>query len=98
MSAYQIAIRFADRFPSHHLVQTLPVGGEGTGQNHSLAQSIARFLSQAIQERRALDIEGGFLSHDQIGQLNFTTISDGEEVRVSTLHTKPGHSIFRCVA
>ncbi len=43
MSAYQIAIRFAEAHPNHPLVQTLPLGGEGTGQRQSLAQRVAPF-------------------------------------------------------
>ncbi len=31
MSAYQIAIRFAEEHPNHDVVRTLPLSGEGTG-------------------------------------------------------------------
>ena len=67
MSAYQIAIRFADAHPQHPLVKKLDVGGQGTGPDQSLANRIARFLSAAVKHGRAGDIEGGFISHDLIG-------------------------------
>ena len=93
MSAYQIAICFAEEYPNHDLVRTLPLGGEGTGTNQSLTQRIARFLSQAIADGTAGDIEGGFISHACVD--DFTFRHRGRPVRVSTLRTAPAHSIFR---
>ena len=93
MSAYQIAIRFAEKHPNHNLVRTLPLGGEGTGTHQSLTQRIARFLSQAIQDETAGNIEGGFISHDCVDDFSFHH-KDGP-VRVSTLTTAHAHSIFR---
>ena len=81
MSAYQIAIRFAEEHPDHALVETLPLGGEGTGSHQSLVQRIARFLSQAIRDGRAEHIEGGFISHDCIEDFSFN--SEDGIVRVS---------------
>lgn len=93
MSAYQIAIRFAERHPDHRIVQELRVGGEGVGFYDSLAKRIAHFLSQAICRRAAGDIDGGFISHDNVE--DFTFRYEGQRIRVSTLRTKAGHSIFR---
>ena len=93
MSAYQIAIRFAEEHPDHDLVRTLPLGGEGTGTNQNLAQRIARFLSQAIHDGTAGDIEGGFISHACVDDFCFRY--RGRRVRVSTLRTAHAHSIFR---
>ena len=93
MSAYQIAIRFAEKHPNHDLVRTLPLGGKGTGTHQSLAQRIARFLSQAIQDETAGNIEGGFISHDCVDYFSFRHGDD--RVRVSTLTTAHAHSIFR---
>ena len=91
LSAYQIAIRFAEAHPEDEDVQSLEIGGLGIGENNSLAQSLAHFLSAQIRsgERR---IEGGFISHDNLNEMTF---SGG--VAVSTLNSKPAHSIFRCV-
>ena len=91
MSAYQVAIRFADAHRNHHLVRTLPLGGEGTGQHQSLAQRIARFLSAAAQDP-GTDVEGAFISHQNINEVLFD--NNGSLVRVSGLNG-PGHSIFR---
>ena len=93
MSAYQIAIRFAEKHPDHGLVRTLRPGGEGTGTNQSLAQRIARFLSQAIQDGTAGDIEGGFISHACVDDFSFRHGDD--RIRVSTLTTAHAHSTFR---
>ena len=93
MSAYQSAIRFAEEHPDHELVRTLPVGGEGTGTNQSLAQRIAHFLSQAIHDGTAGGIEGGFISHACVDDFCFR--HRGVRVRVSTLRTARAHSIFR---
>ena len=93
LTAYQLAIRFAQRFPNHPTVITLLLGGEGTGQYQSLAQTIARFLSQEIAAQRSQGIEGGFLSHQDIQSLAFTTGT--VTIMPSTLRTKHGQSIFR---
>ena len=92
MSAYQIAIRFSEAHPQHPLVKKLNVGGQGMGPDQSLANRIARFLSAAIKHGRAKDIEGGFISHDLIGDLWFD--NHGRKVQVSGL-SNAGHSIFR---
>ena len=75
MSAYQIAIRFAEEHPNHDLVRTLPLGGEGTGTNQSLTQRIARFLSQAIRDGTA-----GALKADSYRMRASTTSASATEV------------------
>ena len=91
MSAYQVAIRFAVAHPNHPLVQTLPLGGEGTGQRQSLAQRIARLLSAVAQDPGS-GVEGAFISHQNIDEFRFD--NGGNPVRVSGLGRR-GHSIFR---
>lgn len=93
MSAYQIAIRFAGEHPNHHLVRTLPVGGERTGTHQSLAQRNALFLSRAIRDGPAGNIDGGFISHEYAEDFSFG--HQRGQVRVSTLQTARAHSIFR---
>lgn len=97
MSAYQIAIRFAERFPNHFAVQELDIGGSGVGVHESLTQQIARFLSQAIRQDTTLPIQGGFISHQHVSQFSFNVANQHQPVEVSTLHTEHGHSIFRFV-
>lgn len=94
MSAYQIAICFAQENPDHVTVQRLPIGGTDSGVHHSLAQRIARFLSRLILEGEDPEIEGAFLSHVRLHEMQFKG-SDGTEIRVSTLGSEAGHSIFR---
>ena len=93
MSAYQIAIRFAEAYPDHRLVRSLPLGGEDIGANDSVAKRIAHFLSQAIRHGTAGNIEGGFISHDNVDDFSFSH-PDGR-IRVSTLRSHQAHSIFR---
>ncbi|MYE10173.1 MAG: hypothetical protein F4X99_00615 [Gammaproteobacteria bacterium] len=92
MSVCQVAIRFADAHPNHHLVRTLPLGGEKTGQRQSLAQRIARFLSAAAQGLGS-GIEASFISHQNIEEFLFD--NNGSPVRVSGLGRR-GHSTFVC--
>lgn len=92
MSAYQIAIRFAERHPKHLQVQKLDVGGRGRGPGPSLAERIARFLSWKIKHGKVNDIQGGFISHDLMGDMWFN--DGGREVRPSG---NAAHSIFRWV-
>ena len=91
MSAYQIAICFARDHPEHPLVQELDVGGKDTGEHISLAQRIARFLSQEAQTPGS-QVDGAFISHQNIAEFSFE--NNGSLVRVSGL-SGPGHSIFR---
>ena len=93
MSAYQIAIRFQEKYPKHPLAKKLTVGGVGTGEHKSLAQRIARFLSQAIKNGETMDIEGGFLSHDQIETLSFCHKEASDPVCANP--SEKAHSILR---
>lgn len=95
LTAYQIAIEFSRRFPDHPSVRHLPLGGKDTGQYQSLAQTIARFLSQQLTSGGGQGIEGGFLSHQDIQSIEFTTGTT--TVLPSTLKTKEAESIFRYV-
>lgn len=91
LSAYQIAIRFAEQFPNDPDVIGLSVGGAGIGESNSLAKSLALFLSRCIKNGQT-QIQGGFISHDNLVQMTFSS-----NINVSTLNSKSGHSIFRYV-
>lgn len=93
LTAYQIAIRFSQRFPSHPSVTHLPLGGKDTGQYQSLAQTIARFLSQKLASGGGQGIEGGFLSHQDIQSIELA--AGTTTILPSTLKTKEAESIFR---
>ena len=75
LTAYQIAIEFANRYPDDFSELDLPVGGAGTGQHNSLAQYFAQQLSRRINSGEIQHIEGGFLSNLHLNDISF--ISDG---------------------
>lgn len=96
MTAYQIAIRFAERNPDHEWVMQYNIGGSGTGEYNSLAQQVARYLSQQFaSDSPPVNLEGGFISHDNIKELSFK--GPGETIHSSTLGSENGQSIFRYV-
>ena len=95
MSAYQISISFAERFPEHPAVTNLGIGGMGTGAYESLAQQIARYLSQEISRETDRPIEGGFIAHQNIDQFSFNSPGGSDPIQVSTLRSERAHSIFR---
>ena len=61
LTAYQIAISFADRFPDEHDLIGKQIGGRGTGPSHSLAQYLARELSDRIKKGRLTGVDGADL-------------------------------------
>ena len=82
MSAYQIAIRFAE---THQLPQA---------EIRELARRIAFFLSKAVKDKEP-GIEGGFISHEFIGSGPWFVDSKGQGIRPSRRVRE--HSIFRWV-
>lgn len=81
LTAYQIAIAFARRYPRATQELGLPIGGLGSGQRNSLAQYLARGLSRSIKAGRLPHVEGGFLSNDNLFDISFDV--DGKIVRSS---------------
>lgn len=73
LTAYQIAIEFDRRH--RDIVEKLgyQVGGKGIGEPVSLAQYIAKQLSQRIKSEKLTDIEGAFLSRHDIQSMTFST-------------------------
>ena len=71
LTAYQIAIEFARRHPD--IVKELgwPVGGEGMGKRNTLAQYLARWLSQLVKDNPDGLVEGGFLSNQHLDDIRF---------------------------
>jgi len=82
LTAYQIAISFAQNHPEDVQRLGFPVGGEGIGQRNSLAQYLARELSSRIHNGSIRNIEGRFLSNQFLEQISFQS---GSEVIVSSL-------------
>ena len=71
LTAYQIAISFAERWPADTQRIGKPVGGKGTGQHDSLAQYIALELSRRIKNCQLTDIEGRFLHRSHLRALEY---------------------------
>lgn len=84
LTPYQIAISFKEQYQSDFDAIGMPIGGIGIGQHTSLSQYIARELSRRINDRSISNIEGGFLSDNNIVELIFN--DSGEEVRSSSIN------------
>lgn len=94
LTAYQLAIELARRYPAVVAVIGHPLGGAGVGQRNSLAQYLGRELSRRIGANPAFPIEGAFLADQDVESISY--IADGGERVVSSL-TGSGFdlSIFR---
>jgi len=93
LTAYQIAIEFADRHPDDVTRLDFPIGGVGIGQRSSLAQYLARQLSRNISSGQLTQVEGGFLSNQHLNDINFRS---GDEIIQSSLtNTNFTLSMFR---
>lgn len=71
LSSYQIAIEFDREYHEDVLKLGYNVGGKGINVNTSLAQYIARELSKNIKDNSITDIEGAFLSRDNITNITY---------------------------
>ena len=95
MTSYQLAIELEKRNPKLVADLGFPIGGEGVGEHQSLAQQIARHLSQEAGKEPLQNIEGGFLSHQNLSELVFKCgVGD---IRSSTIKAKKAEAIFRYV-
>ncbi len=93
LTAYQIAIEFARRYPEDTARLGLPVGGLGTGQRNSLAQYLANQLSRNISAGRLAQVEGGFLSNQHLLDISFN--GQRGPIRSSLTDTDFTLSMFR---
>ena len=71
LTAYQIAIEFDRQHPEVAEKLGLLVGGKGIGERVSLAQKLARGLSQGTKSKKVHGIDGAFLSHVHVSSLMF---------------------------
>ena len=90
ITAYQLAIEFANRFPYEFGQLALPVGGRDVGQYYSLAQYLARVLSGRIKNGRITNIEGRFISNVYVTEMYF-----GDGVESSKMGNFTALSMFR---
>ncbi|MBL8099979.1 MAG: hypothetical protein JNK81_12400 [Anaerolineales bacterium] len=91
LTAYQIAIEFAQLYPHEAEQLGFPIGGAGTGQRNSLAQYLAGQLSRNIGQLP--HIEGGFLSNQHLKDISFDV--GGETIHSSLTNTNFTLSMFR---
>ncbi len=94
LTAYQLAIEFARRYPADVVELGFPIGGEGTGQRNSLSQYLAGELSRNIRSGKIKHIEGGFLSNQHLKDITFN--NEGATIRSSLTNTQYTLSMFRC--
>lgn len=94
LTAYQIAIAFAQRYSDTFEHIGLPVGGLDTGQRDSLAKYLANQLSRKVKAGDLSEIEGGFLSNDHLHDISFVS-ADGTIIHSSLTHTPFTLSMFR---
>lgn len=71
LTAYQIAILFAERFPSDLSFIGKHIGGKGAGLSQSLAQYPGRELSARIKNHRLPGIEGADLHETNLKKLEY---------------------------
>jgi hypothetical protein len=94
MTGYQLAIEL-DR--DHRQVfdgLNMRLGGAGIGEHHSVAQYLARELSQRIAAGRVQDIEGAALSNLDVEELQYRR-ANGDPVRSSLTEAGYDLAIFR---
>jgi hypothetical protein len=73
LTAYQIAIEFATRYPDETMQIGDQIGEIGVGQRNSLTQYLAQQLSMNIKSKRLPHIEAGFLSTQHLNEVSFRT-------------------------
>jgi hypothetical protein len=93
LTAYQIAIEFAQRHPDIIAKQEWPLGGVGAGERNSWAQYLARWLSQYVKDHPGGPVEGGLLSDQHLRYISF--VHSDEDIRSSLTGTGFGLSMFR---
>lgn len=93
LTAYQLAIKFARMFQPEAIELDFPIGGEGVGQRNSLAQYLAGQLSQRIEKNEITDIEGAFISNNNLNEISFD--NNGDTIVSSLTNTEYDLSMFR---
>ena len=91
MTAYQLAILIKARQPTVFESFDHPIGGTGSDDHIGFAQYLARQLSQRIDSGQIDNIEGRFLSYENVQRLEFDDA--GDTVVAST--GNPHVSMFR---
>lgn len=93
LTAYQLAIQFANDYPDIVARLGKQVGGAGTGERTSIAQYLALELSRQIRDNPDYPVEGAFISNRYVRELSYNR--DNEIVTSSLTDTQYGLSMFR---
>lgn len=94
LTAYQLAIEFEKRYNHEFASLGYKVGGKGIGEKISLAQYLARRLSDQIKSNKIADIEGGFISNLHLDDIIFFDYA-GNKIKSSLTKTNADLSMFR---
>ena len=96
ITAYQIAIEFAKRFPeAKNALPDHEMGGKGLGKQYSFSQYIAQQLSQKIKSGQITDVEGSSLGNLHLAGIQFKY--DDEIIKSSMDYGDFGVSIYRLI-
>ncbi len=95
LSAYQLAISYAQEYPEDLEELDLPVGGKDTGEWISLTKYLAKELYARIKNGGIASIEGMLLSNRQVKELVFQ--NNGVLLRSSITGRNASISMFRLV-
>jgi hypothetical protein len=93
LTAYQLAIELQDQHPEVARALGYPLGGQGIGQQTSLAQYLGRELSRRIHTGEITQIEGALLSDLHLAEVSFK--HDGAEIKSSLAGMGFDHALFR---
>ena len=93
VTAYQLAILFKERFPEDFRCFGRPVGGKDSGAQFSLASYLAGQLSRKIKRGEITNVEGSFLSNQQLKLVEFN--DGGDIVTSSATDSQYDLSMFR---
>jgi hypothetical protein len=93
LTAYQLAIEFADRYPDIVTRLGKQVGGAGIGERTSLAQYLALELSRQIRDNPDYPVEGAFISNRYVRELSYDY--NNETITSSLTGTQYSLSMFR---
>jgi hypothetical protein len=93
LTAYQLAIEFASRYPDIVARLGKQVGGAGTGEHTSIAQYLALELSRQIRDNPDYPVEGAFISNRYVRELSYE--HNNETITSSLTGTRYSLSMFR---
>lgn len=96
LTAYQIAISYAELYPEDLERMEYDIGGKDTGVHYSLAQYLAQQLSTKIKSDEIKTVEGRFISNRYVsnfifdhGDIHVESSVTGKHASISMFRLKP---------